>query len=132
MWLARCSTVVLLVFLAAGCTTTINDLLGQKASGLAQSYPVPPDRAWQIAHAVLEGTSAVPVEEHQPDSYVIADTPPFPWGPPTRIVVWIDAEGAGSRVTVISRLVRPGPFPRAVTEEEFHRAFARRVTQVAF
>jgi hypothetical protein len=46
--------VALLVGLAAGCATTINDILGQKASGLAQSNPVPPDRAWQIAYAVLE------------------------------------------------------------------------------
>lgn len=122
----------LLVVLAAGCATTRNDLLGQKASGLAQSYPVPPDRAWQIAYAVLEDTRAVVVEEHQPDGHVIADTPPFLWGSPTRIVVWIDPEGIGSRVTVLCRLLRPGPFPRAVTEEEIHEAFARRVTQLAY
>lgn len=114
----RFSTVALLVVLAAGCATTTNDMLGQKASGLAQSYPVPPDRVWQIAHTVLEGTRAVAVEEHQPDGHVIADTPPFLWGLPTRIVVWIDPEGAGSRVTVLCRLLRPGPFPRAVTEED--------------
>jgi len=128
----RFGTVALLVVLAAGCATTINDLLGQKARGLAQSYPVPPDRAWQIAHAVLEETRAVAVEEHQPDGHVIADFPPFLWGLPTRIVVWIDPEGAGSRVTVLCRLLRPGPFSLAVTEEEFHQAFARRVTQLAY
>lgn len=132
MWPWRLSTVALLVVLAAGCATTRNDLLGQKASGLAQSYPVPPDRAWQIAYAVLEDTRAVVVEEHQPDGHVIADTPPFLWGLPTRIVVWIDPEGIGSRVTVLCRLLRPGPFPRAVTEEEIHEAFARRVTQLAY
>jgi hypothetical protein len=128
----RFGTVALLVVLAAGCATTINDILGQKASGLDQWYPVPPDRAWQIAHAVLEETKAVAVEEPQPDGHVIADTPPFLWGLPTRIVVWIDPEGAGSRVTVLCRLLRPGPLPRTVTEEEFHQAFARRVTQLAY
>jgi hypothetical protein len=132
MRLWRFSTVALLVGLAAGCATTINDMLGQKASGLVQSYPVPPDRAWQIAHAVLEEMRAVAVEEHQPDGHVVVDTPSFLWGLPTRIVVWIDPEGAGSRVTVLCRVLRPGPFPRAMTEEEFHQAFARRVTQLAF
>jgi hypothetical protein len=77
----RFGTVALLVVLAAGCVTTTNDLLGQKASGLAQSYPVPPDRAWQIAHAVLEETKAVAVEEHQPDGYVIARHPTVSVGP---------------------------------------------------
>jgi hypothetical protein len=41
MQLGRFGTVALLVVLAAGRVTTTNDLLGQKASGLAQSYPVP-------------------------------------------------------------------------------------------
>lgn len=39
------STVALLAALAAGGATAINDVLSQKASG----YPVPPERAWQIA-----------------------------------------------------------------------------------
>jgi hypothetical protein len=56
----------------------------QKASGVAQSYPVQPDRAWQIAHAVLDATSAVAIEEHQPEGYLVADTPAFLWGLPTR------------------------------------------------
>src|ERR1700737_486152 len=132
MRLWRCSTVALLVVLAAGCATTINDMLAQKASGLAQSYPVTPDRGWQIAHAVLEETKAVAVEEHQPDGFVLAGTPPFLWALPPRIVVWIDPEGAGSRVTILCRPLRPGPLPRTVTEEEFHQAFARRVTQLAY
>src|SRR6266849_5075401 len=61
----RFSRVALLVSLMTGCAT-VNDMRAQKASGLAQSYPVPPDRAWQIAHAVLDATSAVAIEEHQP------------------------------------------------------------------
>ena len=126
----RFSRVALLVALMTGCAT-VNDMRAQKASGLAQSYPVPPDRAWQIAHAVLDATSAVAIEEHQPDGYLVADTPAFLWGWPTRVAVWIDPEGSGSRVTVRCRLVRPGPFSRALSEEEFHQAFARRVTQLA-
>jgi len=74
----RFSRVALLVALMTGCAT-VNDMRAQKASGLAQSYPVPPDRAWQIAHAVLDATSAVPIEEHQPDGYLVADTPAFLW-----------------------------------------------------
>ncbi len=126
----RFSRVALLVSLMTGCAT-VNDMRAQKASGLAQSYPVPPDRAWRIAHAVLDATSAVAIEEHQPDGYLVADTPAFLWGLPTRVAVWIDPEGSGSRVTVRCRLVRPGPFLRALSEEEFHHAFARRVTQLA-
>src|SRR5260370_26844523 len=121
----RFSRVALLVALMTGCAT-VNDMRAQKASGLAQSYPVPPDRAWQLAHAVLDATSAVAIEEHQPDGYLVADTPAFLWGFPTRVAVWIDPEGSGSRVTVRCRLVRPRPFLRALSEEEFHQAFARR------
>src|SRR6266446_2503588 len=72
----RFSRVALLVALMTGCAT-VNDKRAQKASGLAQSYPVPPDRAWQIAHDVLDATSAVAIEEHQPDGYLVADTPAF-------------------------------------------------------
>ena len=97
----RFSRVALLVSLMTGCAT-VNDMRAQKASGLAQSYPVPPDRAWQIAHAVLDATSAVAIEEHQPDGYLVADTPAFLWGLPTRVAVWIDPEGSGCRVV-------PGP-----------------------
>jgi hypothetical protein len=125
----RFSRVALFVAMT-GCAT-VNDMWAQKANGLAQSYPVQPDRAWQIVHAVLDATRAVAIEEHQPDGYLVADTPAFLWGWPTRVAVWIDPEGSGSRVTVRCRLVRPGPFPRALSEEEFHQAFARRVTQLA-
>jgi hypothetical protein len=45
----------------------------------------PPDRAWQITHAVLEETKGVAAEEHQPDGYVIALHPAVSVGPPTRI-----------------------------------------------
>jgi len=72
----RFSRVALLVALMADCAT-VDDMRAQKASGLAQSYPVQPDRAWQIAHAVLDATSAVAIGEYQPDGYLVADTPAF-------------------------------------------------------
>src|SRR5260370_7513922 len=91
----RFSRVALLVALMTGCAT-VNDMRAQKASGLAQSYPVPPDRAWQIAHAVLDATSAVAIEEHQPDGYLAADTPPFLWALPTRTPALIYPAGSRS------------------------------------
>ena len=124
----RFSRVALLVVLITSCAA-VNDMRAQKASGVAQSCPVQPDRAWQIAHAVLDATSVVAIEEHQPEGYLVADTPAFLWGLPMRVAFWIDPEGPGSRVTVRCRLVRPGPFLRALSEEEFHEAFAQRVTQ---
>jgi hypothetical protein len=126
----RFSRVARLVALMTGCAT-VNDMRAKKGSDLAQSYPVQPDRAWQVAHAVLDATSAVAIEEYQRDGYLVADTPAFLWGWPTRVAVPIDPEGSGSRVTVRCRLVRPGPFLRALSEEDFHQAFARRVTQLA-
>jgi hypothetical protein len=61
----RFSRVALFVAMT-GCAT-VNDMRAQKASGLAQLYPVQPDRAWQIVHAVLDTTSPVAIEEH-PDA----------------------------------------------------------------
>src|SRR5712692_6629818 len=50
----RFSRVALLVSLMTGCAT-VNDMRAQKASGLAQSYPVPPDPARPVPSGTVRG-----------------------------------------------------------------------------
>jgi hypothetical protein len=47
---------------------------------------------------------------------------------PTRVAVWIEPVDRGTRLTVVSRQER-GVLPRALSEAEFHQAFARQLEE---
>lgn len=112
--------------LVAGCSVTTSDLLARKAFGTAQTYPVTPDRAWKIARAIVDTTAAVAVEERREDGVLIGTTETHDWRVATLLAIWIEPVEAGTRLIVLSRTVRPGAFPRALSEREFHRDFAQR------
>jgi hypothetical protein len=109
-----------------GCTTTTADVIQARAEGLAQVYAVPPERAWRAARAVLDAGGAQAVEERREESLMLALTTVGVVTMPTRIAVWIEPVATGTRVTVVSRQER-GVLPRALSEAEFHQAFARRL-----
>lgn len=117
----------LLSLLVVSCSITTSELLASKAYGAAQTYPVAPDRAWKIARAIVDTTAAVAVEERREDGVLIATTETHDWHVATRFAIWIEPVEAGTRLIVVSRTVRPGAFPRALSEKEFHRDFAQRV-----
>jgi hypothetical protein len=107
----RFSRVALLLALMTGCAT-VNDMRAQKASGLAQSYLVPPDRAWQIAHAVLDATSAV----------AIGNTSPIAtWSPTRQRFCWACLRGLPSGSTPKDRAAAS---PSAVAWSGPARSFA--------
>jgi hypothetical protein len=120
----------LLGSLVASCSITTSELLANKPFGTAQIYPVTLDRAWKIARAIVDTTAAYAVEERREDGkdgVLIVTTEAHDWHVATKFAIWIEPVEAGTRLIVLSRTVRPGAFPRALSEKEFHRDFAQRV-----
>lgn len=116
--------------LTAGCTTTATDVIRERAEGVAQVYSIAPERAWKAARAVLDAAGAQAIEERRDESLMLTLTTDNAMGfvMPTRIAVWIEPVEGGTRVTVVSRQER-GMLPRALSETEFHQAFARRLQE---
>lgn len=112
--------------LMAGCTTTTADVIRDRPEGLAQVYPVAPERAWAAARAVLDAAGAQAVDVRRDEFLMLALTTETWFVMPTRIAVWIEPTDGGTRVTVVSRQER-GVLPRALSEAEFHQALARRL-----
>jgi hypothetical protein len=56
-----------------GCTTaTVNDVVQSKDNGMARTYPIDKEKAWQISKSVLRWNFAGLFEEHQKDGYILA------------------------------------------------------------
>ena len=127
---ARLVVLGVLSSLITNCSITTTELLARKAYGTAQTYRVSPDRAWKIARAIVDTTGPVELEERAKggdDGVLVATTETHDWHVATRFAIWIEPVEAGTRLIVLSRTVRPGAFPRALSENEFHRDFAQRV-----
>ena len=119
---------ILVMTAADGCTTTTTDVIQARPDGLVRVYPIPSERAWRAARAVLDAAGAASIEERRAESLMLTLTTDNAMGfvMPTRIAVWIEPVDGGTRVTVVSRQER-GVLPRTLSETEFHEAFARQV-----
>jgi hypothetical protein len=112
---------VAVLFAFLGCAH-IGDLQTAHARGLgtSASYSVSIDEAWKISVQILRNAGAESIDERRNKGYMLTST----GGAGTYIGVWVEPDGAQTRVTVITKRRSGVEILKALTERDFHREFA--------
>jgi hypothetical protein len=112
------------LFLCLGACRSMNDVVTDKASGVAKVYPVNADQAWDIARAVFRWEGCDAIEEHRSEGYMLTSSGMNLVTYGTLMAAWIDAEGSSSsRVTVVTKRRVATNLFTTLTEATFHRRF---------
>jgi len=115
--------VLLLACAAAGCASTMNDVLAAKADGTAEVYPLPPDRAWELSEAILyDATHEAPLDFKDRGFVCVKGGL---GSDETFIAVWVEPrERPGeSLVTIVTRRASGMQIAVVLSEAEFHERF---------
>jgi hypothetical protein len=115
----------LLALAAAGCSTTMDDVIKSREDGTAAVYPCAAETAWNAATDVLwEATNVNPVE-HRDRGYVcvmggLGDDETFicVWITPTKLEGW-------TNVAVVARRANGFQMGKVLDEDAFHAEFVR-------
>jgi hypothetical protein len=131
----RCMGVMVLaaVTLLSGCAT-MSDVVAARESGkegLARTYAVPEDEAWEIAKTVFRWEGADAIEEHRNEKYMLTSSGMNLVSYGAVMGAWIEpVDKSNTRVTVVTkRRVQTNIFT-TLTEETFQNRFAQAVAIV--
>ena len=118
------------VMVLSGCAT-MGDVVNAKdtgAEGLARTYPVTADQAWDIAKTVFRWEGSDAIEEHKSEGYMLTSSGMNLVSYGTVMGAWIEpVDKANTKVTVVTkRRVQTNLFT-TLTEETFQRRFAQGV-----
>jgi hypothetical protein len=114
-----------LLFAFAGCAH-MSDLRAAYArgQGTSASYSVSIDEAWKISLAVLQNAGAESIDEHRDKGYMLTSTAMGEGlSAGTYIGVWVEPDGAQTKVTVITKRRSSIEIITALTEKGFHQQF---------
>jgi predicted small secreted protein len=122
--------VVMGSMLFASCAT-MNGLKDSKADGVAVTYPVDKDRAWDIAKKVLDWQGAGELEEHREQNYILTSTSMNLISYGSVVGVWFDPIGKEStKVTVLTRRRVAINLAPGMRESRFHDYYGYAVKEV--
>ena len=127
----RSRKALFLVFLFAvgaggvGCRSMASVLQARaNGEGTSQVYPVGVEKAWSTTVSTFRESGSDAIEEHSNEGYMLTTfgAGPFSWG--AFAGAWIETDGAGTRVTVITMRRIATNLAIPLTESGFHRIFA--------
>ena len=121
------SAVILLVFVAAGCST-MSDVVTAKDEGTSETYPVNTDQAWEISKTVFRWEGSDAIEEHRDQGYMLTSSGLNLVSYGAVMGAWVDKiDASHTKVTVVTkRRVKIGVFT-TMMESTFHKRFAQAV-----
>jgi hypothetical protein len=123
-------SIVLGLVLLSGCAGSMSAVLREKheGQGLAKTYAVPAERAWEIAEAILRWDGAGTIEEHRGGNYLLTTI----YGPgvqgtdgTTYVGAWLEP-AAGDLVKMTCVVSGPKVFA-TYTENDFQRRFQQAI-----
>ena len=125
--LTHISAVILLVFVAAGCST-MSDVVTAKDEGTSETYPVNTDQAWEISKTVFRWEGSDAIEEHRDQGYMLTSSGLNLVSYGAVMGAWVDKiDASHTKVTVVTkRRVKIGVFT-TMMESTFHKRFAQAV-----
>lgn len=123
----------LIVFMAVlamvmtGCAT-MNNVISAKGNGISEIYPIPEDKAWDLAIKVLRDLGAGPIEEHRKENLILTSS--VNWSSAhTYVAVWVESVNQGNTKVIIVTRCRDGLGIFGMQEWEFHQNFKDRLTK---
>ena len=108
---------VLCFLLAAGCATTVEDLIKDERAGVSHVYKVGEEQAWEIARKVflMEGIQKWEIEEDPGENLINYIGV---------LAVWIIPVDEDSTRVIARKAATPcNPLPDLLDEETFHERF---------
>lgn len=123
-------SLILSGLLAAGCMTSMSDILTakQNGEGMTQVYPVGLDTAWEISKTVFRWEKTESIEEHRLEGYMLTYAGENMVTKGSVMGAFFEAVNPDStRVTMISKRRVSTNLATGLTESTYHRRFAQAV-----
>lgn len=122
--------VVLLLVGAVFSCSTLNDVVKEKqeGGGTSQVYPVPVEKAWDIAKTVFRWEGSDAIEEHKEQNYMLTSSGINLVSAGTVMGAWVEkVDENNTKITVVTKRRLSLNAATTLRESTFHRRFAQAV-----
>lgn len=122
--------VVLVLLGAAFSCATLNDVVKEKqeGGGTSQVYPVPADKAWEIAKTVFRWEGSDAIEEHKDQNYMLTSSGINVVSAGAVMGAWVEkVDENNTKITVVTKRRLSLNAATTLRESTFHKRFAQAV-----